>query len=77
MVINYDKLLKRIKHKYAIPIAASRRAEELEDFGRPKIDQSIAKELGDDVSIALKELEDGQIRIRNEEMLRILLPKVD
>lgn len=77
MVINYDRLLKRIKHKYAIPIAASRRAEELEDFGRPKIEQRVAKELGDYVSIALKELEDGVIRIRNEEMLRILLPKVD
>jgi DNA-directed RNA polymerase subunit omega len=77
MVINYDKLLKRIKHKYAIPIAASRRAEELEDFGRPKVDQTVVRDLGDNVSIALKELEEGVIRIRNEEMLKILLPKVD
>lgn len=76
MVVNYDKLLKRIRHKYAIPIAAAKRAEDLEDFGRPRLDPATVKEAGDKITIAMKELEEGYIRIRNEEMLKILVPKV-
>ena len=76
VIINYDKLLKRIRHKYAIPIAAARRAESLKDFGRPKLDPQMVKQAGDKVNIALKELEEGRIVIRNEEMLKILVPKV-
>ncbi|ACR80529.1 MULTISPECIES: DNA-directed RNA polymerase subunit omega [Kosmotoga] len=76
VIINYDKLLKRIRHKYAIPIAAARRAEGLKDFGRPKLDPQMVKQAGDKINIALKELEEGRIVIRNEEMLKILVPKV-
>jgi len=76
VIINYDKLLKRIRNKYAIPIAAARRAESLKDFGRPKLDPQMVKQAGDKVNIALKELEEGRIVIRNEEMLKILVPKV-
>ena len=76
IIVNYDKLLKRIPHKYAIPIAGAKRAEDLEDFGRPKLDSIQVKEAGDKITIALKELEEGFIRIRNEEMLKILVPKV-
>ena len=54
VIINYDKLLKRIRHKYAIPIAAARRAEGLKDFGRPKLDPQMVKQAGDKINIALK-----------------------
>ncbi|MGC9321822.1 MAG: DNA-directed RNA polymerase subunit omega [Kosmotogaceae bacterium] len=76
MIVNYDLLLKRIRHKYAIPVAAAKRAEDLEDFGRPKLDPATVKAAGDKITVALKELEEGYIRIRNEEMLMILVPKV-
>ncbi|OAA28015.1 DNA-directed RNA polymerase subunit omega [Kosmotoga arenicorallina S304] len=76
MLVNYEKIMKRVKHKYAVPVAVARRAEELEDFGRPKLDPEIVKKAGDKINIAMKELEDGKIRIRNEEMLKILTPKV-
>lgn len=76
MIIDYDKLMKRIPHKYAIPIAAAKRAEDLEDFGRPKLDPAMVRAAGDKITVALKELEEGHIRIKNEEMLKILIPKV-
>ncbi|AKI97939.1 DNA-directed RNA polymerase subunit omega [Kosmotoga pacifica] len=76
MIVNYGKIMKRVKHKYAVPIAVARRAEELEDFGRPKLDPETVKKAGDKITVAMKELEDGKIRIRNEEMLKILTPKV-
>jgi DNA-directed RNA polymerase subunit omega len=76
MIIDYDKLMKRIPHKYAIPIAAAKRAEDLEDFGRPKLDPAMVRAAGDKITVAMKELEEGHIRIKNEEMLKILIPKV-
>ena len=76
IIVNYDNLLKKIKHKYAIPVAAAKRAEDLEDFGRPRIDPALAKKAGDNINIAYKELEEGYIKIRNEQMLDILIPKI-
>ncbi|MEJ5228463.1 MAG: DNA-directed RNA polymerase subunit omega [Pseudothermotoga sp.] len=71
-VINYDYLSKRIPYKYAVPIAVAKRAEALKEYAKPysKSDD------GNLVSIAFKELQEGYIRIRNEEILRILLPEV-
>ena len=70
--INYDNLLKKIPFKYAIPMAVARRAEALNDFARPTVktpDNNM-------VSVALKELEEGKVVIKNEEMLRVLIPDV-
>ena len=70
--INYTEFLKRYPYKYAIPIAVAKRAEEINDFARPFV-QTKDK---NPVSIAFKELELGYIRIKNEEILRALIPKV-
>ncbi|RKX44504.1 MAG: DNA-directed RNA polymerase subunit omega [Thermotogae bacterium] len=70
--INYDELLKKLPYKYAIPMAVARRAEALNDFARP----TVKTEDDNLVSIALKELQIGKIVIKNEEMLRVLIPDV-
>ncbi|QTA37793.1 DNA-directed RNA polymerase subunit omega [Thermosipho ferrireducens] len=71
-VINYDDLIERIPYKFAIPVAAAKRAENLREFAQPYVttwDKNY-------VSIALKELSEGYIRIKNEEILKILIPNV-
>ncbi|ABR29975.1 DNA-directed RNA polymerase subunit omega [Thermosipho melanesiensis] len=71
-VINYDELLKKIPYKFAIPIAVAKRAENLKEFAHSYV------ETWDNnyVSIALKELSEGYIRIKNEEILKVLIPNV-
>ncbi|MCX7653464.1 MAG: DNA-directed RNA polymerase subunit omega [Fervidobacterium sp.] len=71
-VINYDKLLQKIPYKYAIPVIVAKRAEAINDFAKPFVTTT------DDysVSIAFKELQDGYIRIKNEDILKILIPEV-
>ncbi|ANQ53231.1 DNA-directed RNA polymerase subunit omega [Thermosipho affectus] len=71
-VINYDKLLEKIPYKFAIPIAVAKRAENLKEFAHPYV------ETWDNnyVSIAFKELSEGYVRIKNEEILKVLIPEV-
>ncbi|MDK2886210.1 MAG: DNA-directed polymerase subunit omega [Thermosipho sp. (in: thermotogales)] len=71
-VINYDELMKKIPYKFAIPIAVAKRAENLKEFAKPYV-ETWDKNY---VSIALKELSEGYIRIKNEEILKILIPNV-
>ena len=71
LVVQYDKLLEKIPYKYAIPIVIAKRAEAINDFAKPFVSTSD----GYSVSIAFKELQEGYIRIKNEEILRILLPE--
>ncbi|SHH32720.1 DNA-directed RNA polymerase subunit omega [Thermosipho atlanticus] len=71
-VINYDELLKKVPYKFAIPIAVAKRAENLKEFAKAYVktwDNNY-------VSIALKELSEGYVRIKNEEILKILIPNV-
>uniref|UniRef100_A0A7C4GI58 DNA-directed RNA polymerase subunit omega n=1 Tax=Fervidobacterium thailandense TaxID=1008305 RepID=A0A7C4GI58_9BACT len=71
-IINYDKLLEKIPYKYAIPVVIAKRAEALNDFAKPFVQSH------DDytVTIAFKELQQGYIRIKNEDILKVLLPSV-
>jgi len=71
LVVQYDKLLEKIPYKYAIPIVIAKRAEAINDFAKPFVSTFD----GYSVSIAFKELQEGYIRIKNEEILRILLPE--
>jgi len=71
LVVQYDKLLEKIPYKYAIPIVVAKRAEAINDFAKP----FVSTPDGYSVSIAFKELQEGYIRIKNEEILRILLPE--
>lgn len=68
VIFNYDKLLEKIPYKYAIPVAAARRAETLKEFGKPLV----KLETPNLVAVAFKELELGKIKIRNEDVLKIL-----
>ncbi|RAP00025.1 hypothetical protein PW5551_00325 [Petrotoga sp. 9PW.55.5.1] len=63
--INYDKLLKNVKYKYAVPIIAAKRAETLKNLDELK---GVTNK-GDYVKIALKELEEGKIQIKNVSVL--------
>ncbi|PLV60074.1 DNA-directed RNA polymerase subunit omega [Thermotoga sp. KOL6] len=70
--IKYDELLERIPYKYAIPVVVAKRAEAIREYAKPFV-------ITDDenpVSIAFMELSKGYIRIKNEEILRALVPKV-
>ncbi|HCI29872.1 MAG TPA: DNA-directed RNA polymerase subunit omega [Fervidobacterium sp.] len=71
-IINYDELLEKIPYKYAIPIVVAKRAEALNDMAKPFV--SSPDEYP--VSIAFKELQEGYIRIKNEDILKILIPEV-
>ena len=71
-MISYDKFLEKYPYKYAVPIAVAKRAEDINEFARP----FVATQDGDPVSIAFKELELGYTRIKNEEILKALVPKV-
>lgn len=72
LVINYDKLLEKVPYKYAIPVIVAKRAEAINDFSKPFVTTP------DDysVSIAFKEIQEGYIRIKNEDILKILIPEV-
>ncbi|AFG36012.1 DNA-directed RNA polymerase subunit omega [Fervidobacterium pennivorans subsp. shakshaketiis] len=72
LVIQYDKLLEKIPYKYAIPIVVAKRAEAINDFAKP----FVTTPDNYSVSIAFKELQEGYIRIKNEDVLKILLPDV-
>jgi len=72
LVIQYDKLLEKIPYKYAIPIVVAKRAEAINDFAKP----FVTTPDNYSVSIAFKELQESYIRIKNEDILRILLPDV-
>ncbi len=71
-MINYTEFLERFPYKYAVPIAVAKRAESINDYAKP----FLMTEDKDPVSIAFKELELGYISIKNEEILKALLPKV-
>ncbi len=71
-VFNHDYLSKKIPYRYAIPIAVAKRAEALKEYAKPYV----KSDDNNPVSIAFKELQEGYVRIRNEEILKILLPEV-
>lgn len=71
-MINYDKLLSKIPYKYAIPVIIAKRAEAINDFAKPFV--TTPDEYS--VSMAFKELQEGYIRIKNEDILKILIPEV-
>lgn len=71
-IMSYDRLLERIPYKYAIPVVIAKRAEALNDFAKPFVQGTEDYS----VSIAFRELQDGFIRIKNEDILKVLIPNV-
>lgn len=72
VVFNYDELLEKIPYKYAIPVAAARRAEALKEFAKPLVNIKTPNL----VTVAFKELEQRKIKIKNEDVLKILKAEV-
>jgi len=70
--LKYDELLKKIPYKYAIPVAVAKRAEALKEISKP----FVVTEDESPVSIAFMELSMNYVRIKNEEILKALIPKV-
>ncbi len=72
VVINYDRFLSRYPYKYAVPVAVAKRARDINDFAKPFVESDVE----DPVIVAFKEMELGYVGIRNEEILKALVPKV-
>jgi DNA-directed RNA polymerase subunit omega len=70
---NYDELLKKIPYKYAIPILIGKRAERLKE---EKLLRENHAELAELVTEAAIELFEGKIKMKNEDMMKLLKPDV-
>ncbi len=68
----YETLMNKYGNKYAITMAAAKRAENLNELSRPLIK---TKETNL-VSIALEEMAEGYVEIKNFEMLKALVADV-
>ncbi|WP_448523470.1 DNA-directed RNA polymerase subunit omega [Pseudothermotoga sp.] len=71
-ILHYDRLSAKIPYKYAIPIAVAKRAEALKEYAKPYVTPVD----NNPVSMAFQEIQAGYVRMKNEEILRILLPNV-
>ena len=71
--INYDDMLKKIPYKYAIPVLIGKRAERLKE---ERLLRENHAELAELVSEAAVELADGKIKMKNEDMMKLLKPEV-
>ncbi len=71
-MINYDEFFRRYPYRYAIPVAVAKRAAQINEYAKP----FVATSDGNPVSMAFKEMELGYVAIKNEEILRALIPKV-
>jgi len=71
--INYDDMLKKIPYKYAIPVLIGKRAERLKE---ERLLRENHAELAELVSEAAVELAEGKIKMKNEDMMKLLKPEV-
>lgn len=70
---NYDELLKKIPYKYAIPVLIGKRAERLKE---ERLLRENHAELAELVTEAAIELFEGKIKMKNEDMMKLLKPEV-
>jgi len=70
---NYDNLLKKIPYKYAIPVLIGKRAERLKE---ERLLRENHAELAELVTEAAIELDEGKIKMKNEDMMKLLKPEV-
>ncbi|PLV55536.1 DNA-directed RNA polymerase subunit omega [Thermotoga sp. SG1] len=70
--LKYDEILEKIPYKYAIPVVVAKRAEAIREYAKP----FVITEDENPVSIAFMELSMNYIRIKNEDILKALIPKV-
>jgi DNA-directed RNA polymerase subunit omega len=70
---NYDELLKKIPYKYAIPVLIGKRAEHLKE---EKLLRDSHAELAELVKEASKELSENKVKMKNEDMMKLLKPDI-
>ncbi|HOO33292.1 MAG TPA: DNA-directed RNA polymerase subunit omega [Thermotogota bacterium] len=70
---NYDELLKKIPYKYAVPVLIGKRAEYLKE---EKLLRESHAELAELVKEATKELSENKIKMKNEDMMKLLKPDI-
>ncbi|MEA1883056.1 MAG: DNA-directed RNA polymerase subunit omega [Thermotogota bacterium] len=70
---NYDELLKKIPYKYAIPVLIGKRAERLKE---ERLLRENHAELAELVTEAAMELYENKIKMKNEDMMKLLKPEV-
>lgn len=68
----YEVLMDKYGNKYAISMAVAKRAEALNELSRPLV-KTTESNL---VTIALYEMRDGYVEIKNSEMLKALTASV-
>lgn len=70
---NYDELLDKVSYKYALPVLIGKRAE------RIKEERSLRGEhveLAELVELATEEVYHDKVKIKNEDMMKLLKPNV-
>jgi len=70
---HYDEMLKKVPYKYAIPILVGKRAERLKEERALRGEHS---ELSKLMEIAMEEVYAKKVKIRNEDMMKLLKPNV-
>ena len=69
--VNYDNIMKEVNFKYAVPIIAAKRAEILKDSEEMQ-NSTIKTQDGNYVTIALREIELGIIKVKDIDKLNSL-----
>ncbi|HPE68743.1 MAG TPA: DNA-directed RNA polymerase subunit omega [Thermotogota bacterium] len=70
---NYDRLLERIPYKYAIPVLIGKRAERLKEETSLRGEHV---ELASLVEKSIDQISQGKVKIKNEDMMKLLKPVV-
>lgn len=70
---NYDEILKRIPYKYAVPVLIGKRAERLKEERTLRGEHAEIAEL---VEISTIETYQQKIKIKNEDMMKLLRPNI-
>ncbi|HOO74155.1 MAG: DNA-directed RNA polymerase subunit omega [Thermotogae bacterium] len=69
---NYDKIMDRVKLKYAVPIIAAKRAERIKNSVNEEDDINI-----NFVTVAFKEIEEGKTIIKDMDKLDFLKTELE
>ncbi len=70
---NYDELLKTVPYKFSIPVLVGKRAERVKEEMSLRGEHA---EIADLVASAFQEISDQKIKIKNEDILKLLKPSV-
>jgi len=70
---NYDDMLKKVPYKYAVPVLVGKRAERLKEERTLRGEHA---ELSKLMELAMEEVYGEKVKIRNEDMMKLLKPIV-